>query len=107
MDVLDFIYAMLLPVPDNEAIKPQVLDEKGKPWGNGADSHLSIELLFYKEDLLGRYFEKKTKPGGGKIIEFSGNKTKFAKEIVPTFKAQRFEVIRPVFEFIESKCTAA
>ena len=100
-------YAMLLPVPDIDSIKPQVLDKDGKPWGKGVDSHLSIELLFYRDDLLEQYYTKKATTGGGEIIEFTSKKTKFANEVVPTFAAQHFEVFRPLFEFIKSKCPGA
>ncbi|MGY8831655.1 MAG: AAA family ATPase [Pseudomonadales bacterium] len=97
-------YALLLPVPDIEILKRQVLDPKGKPWGKGVDSHLSIELLFYKEDLLNQWFHKKSTSGDGEIIEFIGDKVFFAKNIVPTLDADCFEPFRPIFEFIQSKC---
>lgn len=97
-------YALLLPVPNIEILKRQVLDPKGKPWGKGVDSHLSIELLFYKEDLPDQWFHKKETSGGGEIIEFIGDKVSFAKNFVPTLDADCFEPFRPVFEFIQSKC---
>ncbi|EQD57014.1 hypothetical protein B1A_11291 [mine drainage metagenome] len=97
---------MLLPVPDVDALKRQVLDPTGKPWGKGTESHLSIELLFYRDDLLGQWFEKKATSGGGEIIEFTGDKVTFAKNFVPTLDAASFEVFRPMFEFIKSKCQA-
>lgn len=97
-------YAMLLPVPDAEVLKRQVLDPTGKPWGNGAESHLSIELLFYRDDLLGQWFKKKATSGGGEIIEFVGDKVNFAKNFVPTLDSASFEVFRHIFDFIKSKC---
>lgn len=97
-------YAMLLPVPDIDALKRQVLDPSGKPWGKGAESHLSIELLFYRDDLLGQWFEKQATSGGGEIIKFVGDKVTFAKNFVPTLDASCFEVLCPMFEFIKSKC---
>ncbi|MEN5198781.1 AAA family ATPase [Pseudomonas wadenswilerensis] len=97
-------YAMLLPVPDIEVLKRQVLDSNGKPWGKGADSHLSIELLFYKDELLGQWFHKKATSGGGEIIEFIGDKVSFAKNFVPTLDAACFEPFKLVFEYIQSIC---
>lgn len=97
-------YAMLLPVPDSDELKRQVLDSTGKPWGRGSDSHLSIELLFYTDDLLGPWFRKRATSGGGEIIEFVGDKVTFAKNLVPTLDAVCFDVFRPMFDFIRSKC---
>ncbi|MNG14712.1 hypothetical protein D3C84_984870 [compost metagenome] len=93
-----------MPVPNIEALKRQVLDSEGKPWGKGVDSHLPIELLFYKDDLLGQWFQKKATSGGGEIIEFIGDKVSFAKNFVPTLDTACFETFRPVFEFIQLKC---
>jgi hypothetical protein len=80
------------------------LNAKDKPWGKGSDSHLSIELLFYKAELIGSWFEKRDICGGGKLIVFTGDKVKFAKEYVSTLDQASFEVFRPMFEFIQSKC---
>ena len=97
-------YAMLLPVPNVEVLKKQVLDPNGKPWGKGSESHLSIELLFYREDLLGKWYQKKATSGGGEIIEFVGDKVSFAKNFVPALDAACFEIFRPMFDFIKLKC---
>ena len=97
-------YAMLLPVPTDDVLKKQVLNADGKPWGKGSESHLPIELLFYSEDRLGKGFEKRATSGGGEIIEFTGDKVKFAKDVVPTLDAACFEILRPMFELIKSKC---
>lgn len=97
-------YAMLLPVPNVEALKQQVLDLDGKPWVRGVDLHISIELLFYKDEWIGEWFQKRATSCGGEIIEFSGNKADFAKEVIPTLAAPCFEIFRPMFEFIRSKC---
>ncbi|MDP1549138.1 MAG: AAA family ATPase [Nitrosomonas sp.] len=97
-------YALLLPVPNVGIIKRQVLDDTHKPWGRGQDSHLSIELLFFKEEWIGEWFRRKTASAGAEIIEFSGDKVKFANEIVPALDAVYFEPFRPVFEFIMAKC---
>lgn len=97
-------YALLLPVPDVGIIKRQVLDDTGKPWGRGQDSHLSIELLFFQERWIGEWFVRRTASAGAEIIEFSGDKVKFAKDVVPTLDAAYFSVFRPLFHFIKSKC---
>jgi hypothetical protein len=98
---------MLLPVPDIEALKRQVLNPKGTPWSKGAECHLPMELLFYREDLLGKWFQKTIVSGGGEIIEFIGDKVSFAKDFVPTVAPACFELFRPMFEFIQSKCEAS
>jgi predicted ATPase len=96
-------YAMLLPVPEIDALKPQVLDPNGDPWGRGVDSHISIELLFFKDEMLGTWFKKCASPGGGEIIEFSGDKVSFAEKIIPRLPTEAFEVFRSVFDFVTSK----
>ena len=97
-------YALLLPVPNVDAVKPQVLDGAGKPWGRGQDSHLSIELLFFKEEWVGTWFQRKAASAGAQIIEFSGDKVKFANDVVPTLDRTHFEAFEPIFELIKSKC---
>lgn len=97
-------YAMLLPVPDVDQLKRQVLDSSGKPWGRGSDSHLSIELIFFKEEWIGQWYARRAAPGGGEIIEFTGEKARFAKDLIPTLPPEEFEILRPVFDFIKEKC---
>ena len=97
-------YAMLLPVPKDDEVKKQVLNAEDKPWGRGSDSHLPIELLFYKADLIAHWFEKRDMCGGGQLIVFIGHKIKFANEYVSTLDQESFEVFRPMFNFILSKC---
>jgi hypothetical protein len=99
-----FHYTMLLPVPNNESIKRQVLKPDDKPWGKGTESHLAIELLFYKDDLLGQWFEKKPMSGGGEIIKFKDDdrKVQFAEQFVPSLPSDAFEVFRAMFEFMLS-----
>lgn len=97
-------YAALLPVPNVDPIKSQVLDAQGTPWPGPC---LSIELMFYKEEWVGEWFKTCDMPGGGKIIEFSGKKTKFAEKIVPNIDKEHFEIFRPLFEFVRSKHATA
>lgn len=98
------LYVALLPVPNVDVIKKQVLRADDTPWGKGSDSHLAIELLFYKEDLLGTYFTKVQTSCGGERITFSGNKVKFAQEFVPNLSEIEFEIFRPMFDFIKQQC---
>jgi hypothetical protein len=72
----------------------------------GSESHLSIELLFFKNELLGTWFKKKATSGGGELIEFTGDKVEFAKAFVPHLAKENFEHFRPLFEFVESRCKA-
>lgn len=97
-------YASLLPVPALEKIKKQVLDPSNNPWGKGSESHLSIELLFYKDAFLGSWFAEKQVSCGGTLLEFIGDKVKFANEIIPSLNNEDFLILKPFFEFIKSKC---
>lgn len=97
-------YASLLPVPTFEKIKKQVLDPNNNPWGKGSESHLSIELLFYKDEFLGNWFTEKHISCGGTLLEFTGEKVKFAAEVVPNLNQEDFLILKPFFEFIKSKC---
>lgn len=38
------------------------------------------------------------------VFKVDGEKTTFAKDVVPTLDPACFEVFRPLFEFIKSKC---
>lgn len=97
-------YASLLPVPVLEKIKKQVLNPSNIPWGKGSESHLSIELLFYKDEFLGSWFTEKSVSCGGTLLEFTGDKVKFADEVVPNLNQEDFLILKPFFEFIKSKC---
>lgn len=100
--VLTNQYVMLLPVPNIGSIKRQVLKADDSPWGKGSDSHMAVELLFYKEDLLGTYFKKEQTSCGGERIVFSGNKVQFAQDFIPTLSPDNFEIFRPMFALILS-----
>ncbi|MER0169237.1 MAG: ATP-binding protein [Nitrosomonas sp.] len=100
----DYHYAMLLPIPDNAELKPQALKLDDTPWGRGSDSHISIEHLFYGTAPDDNWFTKEITSCGGQRIQFTGDKVKFAKEVVPILDPACFEVFRPMFEFIKSKC---
>lgn len=97
-------HTFLLPVPDND-LKEQVWDdgiptEKIRP-----KPHFCVEHIFWGNDGLDSWFRTDDKSG---LIKFKGDKhkVKFAKEVVPTLAPACFEVFRPMFEFIKSKCPA-
>lgn len=99
-------YAMLLPVPANGQIRNQVINpHTGGNYGNRA--LLTIELLFHGVQGLDQYFVVDTDRTDG-FIKFvsDGQKVAFAKDVVPTLDPACFEVFRPMFEFIQSKCPA-
>lgn len=94
-------YAFMMPLPKNEALKGQIFDSTGEHFKN--QTLCEIEHLFYGEKMQ-HLFEEKEMPGGGKSIHFKGDKVQFAKEIIPTLDKSSFEIFRPMFEFIKSKC---
>jgi predicted ATP-binding protein involved in virulence len=97
-------YAMLLPVPVTEPIVNQVINsDTGSTYGN--KSLLTIELLFYGVPSLEQYFKVDTSRTDNfyKFVS-DAQKIRFAKEVVPTIDAKYFEIFKPIFEFIMSKC---
>jgi predicted ATPase len=95
-------YVFLLPVPNNEIIKKQVIKDEKTNETFKHESRLSLELLFY--EYLNENVNYDIVPcAGGEEVVFKGNKVKFAKEIIPTLHKDAFEVFRPIFDFIESK----
>ena len=100
-------YALLLPVPTTGKIQQQVINpHTGGTYCNR--SLLTIELLFHSVPGLEDFFVVDTERTDG-FIKFVNNSQKvpFAKDIVPTLDAVHFEIFRPMFEFIKSKCSAA
>ena len=100
-------YALLLPVPSNPVIRKQVINpHSGETYKNR--SLLTIELLFYGIPRLEDYFSVDTERTDS-FIKFSSDKEKahFARDIVPTLDKADFKNFRPIFEFIESKCSSA
>ncbi|MDY0181265.1 AAA family ATPase [Aliarcobacter skirrowii] len=98
-------YALLLPVPNTEPIKKQVINpHNGETYGN--KSLLTIELLFYGISGLEDYFTVDVTRTDSFIKFISdGQKVHFAKNVVPTLDEKYFKVFEPIFEFIKSKCT--
>ncbi len=97
-------YAFILPVPNIQEIENQVIIDKDEKTHYEHDSVMCIEHLFYKAPNTDTYFEVIRKPGGAQIVQFKGDKTQFAKDVVPTIDVAYFEVFRPMFDFIKSKC---
>jgi energy-coupling factor transporter ATP-binding protein EcfA2 len=98
------LFAFLLPVPGMEEIEKQVISDKASKTHYAHESRMGIEHLFYNAPNTGTYFETQPKPGGAQIIHFKGDKTQFAKEVVRDINPSYFEVFRPIFDFIKSKC---
>lgn len=101
-------YALMLPVPANADIQKQVIRNAATGETFGGDSCCEIEHLFYGLEATKNYYQQEPCVGGTKIVfKSDGEKTAFAKEVVPTLDPACFEVFRPMFEFIKSKCPAA
>ncbi len=99
-------YALMLPVPINSDIQKQVISNAATGQTFGSDSCCEIEHLFYGIDATKNYYQQEPCVGGTKIVfKSDGAKTDFAKEVVPNLDPACFEVFRPMFEFIKSKCT--
>jgi len=100
-------YALMLPVPANTDIQKQVIKNAATGETFGGDSCCEIEHLFYGLDSTKNYYQQEPCVGGTKIVfKSDGEKTTFAKEVVLTLDPACFEVFRPMFEFIKSKCPA-
>ena len=101
-------YALMLPVPANADIQKQVIRNAATGETFGGDSCCEIEHLFYGLDATKNYYQQEPCVGGTKIVfKSDGEKTAFAKEVVPALDQACFEVFRPMFEFIKSKCGVA
>ncbi|AOY57440.1 AAA family ATPase [Desulfococcus multivorans] len=100
-------YALMLPVPANADIQKQVIRNAATGETFGGDSCCEIEHLFYGLEATKNYYQQEPCVGGTKIVfKSDGEKTAFAKEVVPTLASACFEVFRPMFEFIKTKCPA-
>lgn len=100
-------YAIMLPVSTHADIQKQVIKDAATNETFGGDSFCEIEHLFYGQAATTNYYQQEPCVGGSKIIfKSDGEKTAFAKEIVPTLDAACFKVFGPMFDFIKSKCPA-
>ena len=97
-------YAFMLPIPDNARIQAQAIHPTtGKTFGSS--SCCAIEHLFYGAAGAAAYFVDEPCAGGSRIVfKSDGDKTTFAKEVVPTLPDECFRPLRPMFEFIAGKC---
>jgi len=99
-------YALMLPIPDNETIHKQVYKDANKKQTFEGKSNCAIEHCFYGYEQSKSFYIDKTVAGGSQVT-FVGDKTDFAKNIVPSLPKEAFETFRPLFDFIKLKCTAA
>ena len=98
-------YAIMLPVSFHPDIQKQVIKNPVTKETFGGDSCCEIEHLFYGHAATASYYITESCAGGSKIFFKSDkSKTSFAKEVVPTLGVGCFEIFRPMFEFIKSKC---
>ncbi|MCX6179025.1 MAG: AAA family ATPase, partial [Chlorobiales bacterium] len=98
-------YAIMLPISSHPDIQKQVIKNPVTKETFGGESCCEIEHLFYGQTATASYYVTESCVGGSKIVfKSDGLKTSFAKEVVPTLGAGCFEVFRPMFEFIRSKC---
>ncbi|WP_417326910.1 AAA family ATPase [Halarcobacter sp.] len=97
-------YALLLPVPNTDPIKKQVINPNtSTTYGN--KSLLTIEHLFYDVPGLEGYFQEDISRTDN-FIKFIGDSQKvtFAKDIVPGISPEYFKAFEPIFDFIKDKC---
>ena len=72
----------------------------------GGKSLVGIEHLFFDDTETRKLFRIENGAGGGRIFVFpDGSKRRFAEEIVPSIDKTHFEVFRPMFELVKSKCS--
>lgn len=97
-------FALLLPVPVNGQIRQQVINHRnGGNYGNR--SLLTIELLFHGITGLESFFVEDTKRTDN-FFKFVNDtqKVTFAKDVVPTLDTVHFEIFKPIFESIKTRC---
>ena len=95
-------YAILVPIPPEKEIEDQVYIDKATDKTFEDRSCCAIEHAFFAT--CRDHFQNQKAPGNGNIWKFTGEKTKFANDIVPSLPKEAFEIFRPMFEFIRSKC---
>ncbi len=100
-------YAIMIPVPTHPRVQNQVIKNAATLETYGGDSCCEIEHLFYGQKSTGTYYQEEPCVGGKRIVfKTDSDKTPFAKEVVHMLNTDCFEVFRPMFEFIKSKCPA-
>lgn len=98
-------FGIMLPLPENQQIRDQVVRDHAANLSFGGDSLCEIEHLFYGDPLTDEFFQEQLAPGGGSkvVIKSDAQKERFAREIIPQLDDKYFLVFKPVFDFICSK----
>jgi predicted ATPase len=94
-------HTFLLPIPNNQ-LRTQVWDETNPIEKIRSNPHFCVEHIFWGVQGLDNWFKTDDKNG---LIKFKGDKHKV--NVIPTLDSACFELFRPMFEFILSKCPAA
>ena len=96
-------FGMLLPVPDTPEVRRQVISNEETKETYKHNSRMTIEHLFYHCLDIGPLFrEIPDRPGN--LLEFpNGQKTVFAREVMPRLAEDQFEKLRPLFDQIQSR----
>jgi predicted ATPase len=101
----DKSYALMLPVPEIPEIEALVIKDKKKKETFLHESRMTIEHLFFADKQTHQYFDTESKPGGGFVLTFkTKSKAGFSEKMIPKLDSKHFEVFRPIFEFVKSKC---
>lgn len=95
------LQVMLLPVPRCDTLKTLALSPDNTPF-DVSEPKLSIEHLFCDIKNPGENYSFLPTLGGGRIVEFKGNKISFAKEISRYTDPSRFECFRWLLEHIKN-----
>ena len=98
-------YGIMLPLPDDQKIRDQVVKNLANNESFGGHSLCEIEHLFYGDELTAEFFSEQIAPGGGRkvVIKSDAKKEKFARDVIPMLDDKYFEVFKPMFEFVRSK----
>jgi len=97
------VYSVLLPVPNDERIKQQVIKCEETKKTFEYESKLTIELLFYSSFGEGEFFSTERSLGGGNYVKFIGDKVKFAEEIILSLEPEAFIAFESLFKTMEEK----
>lgn len=100
-------YAIMIPVTPHPTIQKQVIRDAATGVTFGGESLFEIEHIFYGLPETKKYYLEEPCPGGTKVaFKSDGDKTAFAKNVVPTLPSESFAPFKPIFEFISTKCTS-
>ncbi|UWQ25378.1 AAA family ATPase [Leisingera aquaemixtae] len=95
-------FGIMLPLPENQRIRDQVVRDLENNQSFGGDSLCEIEHLFYGDPLTEEFFQEQLAPAGGRkiVIKSDAQKERFAQDIVPQLDDKYFAIFKPVFDFI-------